>query len=149
MSDDAYILELKLPGLKGKRFTVTSPRTPSYNCIAWAAGESFRPWWPLPYAEINNPPYYWPETSQDESLEDFISGFGKIGYECCDNGEWEDGYEKVAMYVQDGEVTHMARQENSGRWTSKCGNLQDIEHSSPDALCDQYGEIACFMKRKM
>ena len=28
------------------RFEITSPRTVAYNCIAWAAGETQRKWWP-------------------------------------------------------------------------------------------------------
>ncbi|NJL00464.1 MAG: hypothetical protein HC910_07790 [Spirulinaceae cyanobacterium SM2_1_0] len=134
-------------GLKDHQYSVESRKTPEYNCIAWAAGDNSRPWWPMPWE--NDPPYYWPEVSDDESLSTFISGFQKIGYEVCDNGNLEPGYEKIAFYEQDGEISHAARQEANGMWTSKCGDLQDILHESLNALTgERYGQVVCFMSRK-
>lgn len=42
---------------------------------------------------------------------------------------------KVAIYAdQRGIPTHMARQLENGMWTSKCGELEDIEHETLEAL---------------
>ncbi len=85
-------------------------------------------------------------------MEDFISGFGTLGYISCDNGNLEEGYEKIAIYIgKNSEVSHMARQLNAGLWTSKCGNLEDIQHKLDDLEGEDgygYGKIAHFMKRK-
>ena len=69
----------------------------------------------------------------------------------CGNGSLEDGYEKVAIYARDGELTHAARQLRDGRWTSKLGKYEDIEHDSLEALYGdgygEYGSVAVFMVR--
>ena len=39
-------LEDLFPGLRGTAFRATSPKDPVYNCIAWAAGETQKWWWP-------------------------------------------------------------------------------------------------------
>jgi len=72
----------------------------------------------------------------------------------CDDDSLEQGFEKVAIYVdeEDDMPSHMARQLESGWWTSKCGNLQDITHQTLSALEGGqdygYGKVTCIMKRK-
>ena len=110
-----------------------SPPLPNYNCIAWAAGEDWRSWWP------GEPrPYHWPLPSKDESIENFVNAFGTLGYTNRDNenDQLEDGIEKVAIYADDNGIpTHAARQLESGAWTSKCGEgYEDIEHKSLGSL---------------
>ena len=69
-------------------------------------------------------------------------------YEPCDDGALEDGFEKVAIYALSFTVTHMARQLASGRWTSKLGELEDIEHETPAELeGDIYGIVVQYMRR--
>jgi hypothetical protein len=142
-------LELRFQSLKKSSYCVTSKITPTYNCVAWAAGETDRSWWPIPYPSA---PYYWPESDKDELLADFISGFGTLGYVSCDIGNLEEGYEKIAIYTnEDGEISHMARQLNTGLWTSKCGDLEDIQHNLEDLEGEYgygYGKVCHFMKRK-
>jgi hypothetical protein len=48
----------------------------------------------------------------------------------------------------------MAKQLPNGKWSSKCGDLEDIEHDlealiGRDSKREGYGTIACFMKRKL
>ncbi|MCG8587287.1 MAG: hypothetical protein MI757_21490 [Pirellulales bacterium] len=44
--------------------------------------------------------------------------------------------------------THAARQLPDGRWTSKLGKAEDIEHDSAnDVAGGLYGEVVEFMKR--
>ena len=74
--------------------------------------------------------------------------FRILGYEECGGYELESGYEKVALYARDGEWTHAARQLEGGRWTSKLGMYEDIEHPTPQGLCgDMYGDLHCVMRR--
>ena len=50
--------------------------------------------------------------------------------------------------MRKGEFTHVALQLPTGRWTSKLGGLEDIEHDTLKALEGiDYGEPVRFMKR--
>jgi hypothetical protein len=78
----------------------------------------------------------------------FISAFSRMGYEPCEKVSVESGLEKVAIYRgSDGRPTHMARQLESGAWTSKLGKLEDIEHTLEGLEGSDYGSVAVFMKR--
>ena len=84
----------------------------------------------------------------ESSVAAYIAAFGVIGYEPCANGALEDGFEKVALYALPSGVTHMARQLGTGRWTSKIGGLEDIEHESPAELEGvEYGDLAQYMRK--
>ncbi len=138
------------PSLKRNEYTVTSHEDPVYNCIAYAAGDTSQ-WW-----DFVEPPsplgVFWPEgAGRDESLDALKSCFETIGYEVSDGSGLEDGYEKIALYVnKKGHWTHAARQERRGSWTSKLGKGLDISHETPQALYgDLYGEFGYYMKRRI
>jgi hypothetical protein len=139
-------IESRFPNLANGVYTITSPQTGQYNCVAWAARNDRRWWWPSesPYA-------YWPENVLlEETLESFVQVFLNQGYEPCNNDDLEAGYEKVAIYVDSsGTPTHMARQLESGRWTSKLGKLEDIEHETLEQLegPSSYGVAFQILKR--
>ena len=98
-------IEFSFPNLAGGD-RITSPETPSYNCIAWAASDTGHWWWPTALRG-----YYWPaEAPRSGSIRDFIAAFGKLGYEPVENAELEEGIEKIAIYADEqGDPTHMAR----------------------------------------
>ena len=77
--------------------------------------------------------------------------FRTAGYESCDDGALEVGQEKVAIYARDDRPQHAARQLANGRWTSKLGDYEDIEHDTPEELEGdgryEYGRIVVFMRR--
>lgn len=138
-------IEACFPGLQTTEYAIKSQETASYNCIAWAAGNVKNPWWPT---HLHG--YYWPPSvHREETLEGFIDAFRIYGYMPCDGDNLELGFEKVAIYVSgDGTPTHAARQLNSGKWTSKLGDLEDIEHSTLAALEGAiYGRVAQVLKR--
>jgi hypothetical protein len=59
--------------------------------------------------------------------------------------------EKVALHAKHGCPTHIARQLPNGRWTSKLGRWEDIEHDEFDLTgngLDEYGDIAQYFKRE-
>ncbi len=124
----------------------TSDPEDDYNCIAWAAGDTEIRWWPVDRPTMG---VYWPLNPPEDTVEGFVAAFKTLGYERCEDGLLEDGFEKVALYIDaKGEPTHMARQLASGHWTSKIGVLDDIRHPTLDELCgDLYGTVECFMKR--
>ncbi len=139
-------LKALFPGLRGTAYQVTSPANDLYNCIAWAAGETLRWWWP---DLLRN--RYWPAgVVRDETLAAFQEAFGSLGYAVCADETLEAGFEKVALFARpDGFPTHAARQLGSGRWTSKLGEVEDIEHALRDLEGVEYGSVALVMKRPL
>lgn len=131
------------PQITQTGYRLTSPQTPRYNCIAWAAGDT-RKWWPDP-----SPYAYWPPSiPRENTLTRFVEAFQTLGYEPCESADLEQEYEKVALYA-DGFPTHAARQLADGAWTSKLGSEEDIEHGMPAGVeGEQYGSVAQVMKRR-
>jgi hypothetical protein len=131
------------PKLVDSSFSETSPATNSYNCIAWAVGETHR-WW------SSASQYYWPSgASRGHDVKCLIEAYEQIGFRCCEDGDLETGVEKVAIYCNaSGQWTHAARQLRNGSWTSKLGPLEDIQHEHPRHLeGPDYGGVFCYMSR--
>jgi hypothetical protein len=140
-------LEDLFPGLRGTSYQITGPPDPVYNCIAWAAGATDIWWWP-----IGDPQrVYWPAgVPREETLEAVQAAFATQGYAVCAHAEPEAGYEKVALFANAvGFPTHAARQLSGGRWTSKLGQLEQIEHALRDLEGTEYGSVVLVMKRPM
>jgi hypothetical protein len=136
-----------LPNLNDQNCVETSQRTRTYNCIAWAAGDDQRWWWPGPMQG------YWPaDVPREETVEAFLQAFATLGYVDCADGALEQGVEKVAIYAEMvGGVpspTHAARQLPDGRWTSKIGPFEDVEHTTVnDVNCPTYGVPVRYLRR--
>ena len=137
-------METFFPVLQSTPYRITSPATIGYNCIAWAAGDTESWWWPDPFDQ-----YFWPSgIPRKETIDAFVKAFEFLGYAICSDAIYEAGYEKVAIYAKrDGRPTHAARQINLDKWTSKIGQLEDIEHVINSLSGDIYGEPVVFMKR--
>lgn len=143
-------LETKFPNLKSAEWRIKSPFDGSYNCIAWAAGDSKRWWDPTPSM-------YWPPNIDREvDVQAFVQVFATMGYQPCDDASFRFGYQKVAVYADDDmAVTHMARQHLFGRgWLSKLGECEDILHrklgdiegdTTPTSM--GYGTVVQILKR--
>ncbi len=137
-------LEKLFPYLKITNYKITSPKTKSYNCIAYSFEDNTKWWWPN-----NND--YWPKNlPREETLDAFVMAYKFKGYEDCYKEEYEFGYKKVAIYSYfSGVPTHAARQLPNGKWTSKIGGLEDIEHEL-DALNGKlYGGVAILLKKRL
>ena len=127
------------PGLGGDTdFKITSPQNTNYNCIAWAYHFQDRWMWPGGTGTKTIDGFkFWPDGIDDtEDVSAFIEAFKQKGYEQCETGDFETGYRKIALYVKKGttQCTHAARQLNNGKWTSKLGRENDIQHGSPYAI---------------
>ena len=133
------------PYLVSEGYIVSSEATWNYNCIAFAADIENEWWWPDPNGEAR-----WPAGVQrEERLECFAEAFGTLGYQVCEDGMLEASYEKIAIYSQNGVPTHAAKQLPDGRWKSKLGSLEDIEHNTVKALEEYiYGKAVLYMKRQ-
>ena len=133
----------EFPKLANEGYSVESPPDARYNCIAWAAGEVSRWWWPHPNG-------YWPPTIPEElSVTAFTLLFEQLGYRVCPEADLEEGYEKIALYALRGGATHAARQLTNGRWTSKVGQNIDIEHTLAGLKGPYYGEVVRILKREL
>jgi hypothetical protein len=129
------------PRLKDDNHRITSPETRDYNCIAWAAGD-MQNWW--------QPGVFWPvEATQDDyGIAALIQVFRAMGFEPCESGDSEPNFEKIALYNNGRFYAHAARQLSTGKWTSKLGRTEDIEHDAPDDVAGGvYGDVSQFMKR--
>lgn len=135
-----------IPALQEAEYEPQSPRNKGYNCFAWAARDSARCWDPPGLADWT----YWPDGVPTwESLENYRRAFATVGFEDCDTGDLEKGFEKVAIFVDAENVPiHAARQLPNGRWTSKLGKGIDIEHDFEALEGDPaIGNLGCFMQR--
>ncbi len=132
------------PNLGDQNHRKTSDWDLTYNCIAWAAGNSDQ-WWGVETG------YYWPDgAGVGRGVTNLIEAFETLGYVPCCNGKLETGIEKVALFAQGTEWTHAARQLSNGNWTSKLGQAEDIEHTLPELVeGTYYGSVHCFMMREI
>lgn len=98
-------------------------------------------------------PYFWPEGLDRTAvtLDNFVKAFQTQGYEVCRDDSVEIGFEKVAIYADaDGVPTHAAHGSETGVWSSKLGNMEDIEHPSPIVVAgEHYGTPQAFLRRRM
>ncbi len=142
MVDSGKWIEESFPPLQDGDYSVTSEPNPEYNCVAWAMGESDR-WW------SHTQGYYWPDANRTDDVEGLVTILSRLGYETCESVALEDGYDKIAIFEISGAWTHAARQLPNGRWTSKLGVNEDIEHPKPDSLAGSfYGTVHCIMRKK-
>ena len=148
-------IESAFPNLRSVRWKLPSPCDDTYNCHAWAGGDSTKRWeptadwyWPIAYAygTVNYFQYY--------TVDRFIEGFATLGYRLCDNPNYEFGFQKIAVYTRSfmgmpNFPSHTARQRVFGiGWLSKLGNLEDIMHPALEDLNDgYYGQPVEYMKR--
>lgn len=100
---------------------------------------------------------YWPPgIDREESIDSFMKAFATLGYRACDNGRYEVGFQKLAIYADaDLTPTHMARQHMFGSgWLSKLGDYEDIWHrelrsveGDTNPRAREYGTAIQFLKR--
>lgn len=138
-------IEDLFPRLGGTAYQVTSPADDVYNCIAWAAGMTDLWWWPFGDPEKT----HWPDgVPREETMAAFREAFAALGYSVCDQAQIEPGHEKVALFADaSGCPLHAARQLPDGKWTSKLGALEDIEHALHDLEGTEYGGVVLIMRR--
>jgi hypothetical protein len=135
------------PGLSADSdFKLTSWEDDNYNCIAWSLILTNIWFWP------SNPRLdgtHWPiHCPRSEALTAFSCVYTAKGYVSCTDDSFEEGFQKIALYEKGGLCTHAARQKSDGYWTSKIGNMQDIQHGDPYVLQGTtYGQVAQLMKR--
>lgn len=74
-----------------------------------------------------------------------------MGYRLCEtldaaSASLEPGIKKVALYGDGDAWTHAARQLPGGRWTSKFGDFEDIEHDKLEGFGHVYSQVRHIMR---
>lgn len=142
-----WAIAIGFPKLLQESWSEKSPKDPYYNCIAFAASDTRNFWWPVS-PSLTKKPYWPPGVRRELTLEAFKAAFATLGFEECHSGDYETGFEKIAIYTLRGKPTHASRQLRNGRWVSKLGPQEDIEHQTVNGVSgDTYGSVAVYMKR--
>lgn len=140
------VIEESFPKIRKEGYKITSVETPDYNCFAWVVGETGQ-WW----SPDSDSGYFWPtDVPKRPEVKSFVKLYERHGgFAPCPHSRPEKGFEKIAIYANaTGDATHVARQTKSGRWTSKLGDWEDIEHNTLAALEGEfYGKAVQILKR--
>lgn len=139
----------ELPHLAADNCEIKSKATRRYNCIAWAAGEDFRWWWP----DSMGKDYWPPGIPREATISAFLLAYGTLGFRLCFDGTLQPGTEKLVIYGKgpagSETPTHAALQLENGEWTSKIGRFEDIYHKTAAAAEGPvYGRIVCYLGRR-
>lgn len=127
---------------------VTSNPSDEYNCVAWV-DRDVKHWW--------EPEIHWPRSipfgpPEEPDLEPYIALFESWGFELCEDGGFEVGVLKIALYTKDGFFHHVAKQVPPIQWwSSKMGPDHDLRHAYLESLYEagrfQSAEVTHFMRR--
>ncbi len=139
-------MQIRLPNLHAllQDDDFKSPPTIAYNCVGYAVGDPR--WWQPSGDEghvwLNDLPV------GDYSVAQYVDMFKRFGFLPCAGMEPEVGFEKLAVFGNQGEFEHVAIQLSDGRWISKLGDLEDIQHPAAQNLEGNfYGKIDIILKR--
>ena len=123
-------------------FEYKSEPTARYNCIAFAAGVD-NEWW--------DPAGVWPShVGLEDTVSNLVAVYEHYGFELCNDGAVEAGFDKLAIYATDNGVVyqHAARLADDGKWWSKMGPDDDIAHPTLECLeSPHFGRVVKFMRR--
>ena len=135
-------LNVSFPNLRNEGFIVIDPPSDLYNCIAYAAEDRSR-WWD------HTPRRYWPSyATRSKRIESLQEVFNGLGFQECEDDSVEPGYQKIALYEDQGAWEHASVQMPNGAWRSKMGEGPVIEHRSPSSLSGgPYGNATVYMRR--
>ena len=128
---------LKFPNVViGTNLHYTSLRTDEYNCAAWAIGIT-DDWIQF-------------KGRYDTEVSTYISYFKEKGFVIDENNTLQEGFIKIAIYLEGNEFKHVARQLANGKWTSKIGDWEDVEHDTLQVLFgDFYGTQVIILKKQI
>jgi hypothetical protein len=126
------------------RYQVTSEWDDNYNCIGFA----------ITNGKLENWNHLQPNKwigQRTPSIHSLVRVCEARDFKRCGmDMSLEPGFEKIALYELRGMYTHAARQLPDGRWKSKLGEDEDIEHDTPECLCGKfYGQVHCIMRREL
>src|SRR5262249_48598720 len=120
----------------------SSEATGDYICFSLAVGDIKRIWAPEKYC------WWLQKIPRSRSIASFVRLFEALGYKRCDDGKYERGVRKIAIFALRGHVKHVAVQppDKRGKWHSKMGSNVNIHHALDEIAGEQYGEVVQFMR---
>lgn len=160
--NEEFLINTKLwPNSRNKPLKIKSPITPKYNCVAYSLNRE-----DIWYESIDNDDIrnglcvllqrsiIWPEAlSKGILINNYLELYKLNGFEKVNDLDIsvEVGYVKIAIYGNTEQVfTHVCRQMEDGKWVSKLGSFQDVEHDDLEVLeGSHYGKVMVVMKKKI
>ena len=133
------------PRLVYEQFEIIDPASGQYNCVAYTAGDTSRPW-------SDEPEDYWPpQLARSPTAQGLQNLFRWLGFRKCTGPRLEAGYQKVAIYAIRELWTHTALQMTNGRRLSKLGREGSlIEHETPRSVTGNlYGNVYPHMRKRI
>lgn len=139
-------IEDRFPALRGTPWKIKSRKTKRYNCLAWAAREKHRRW------DFAKGAYWPPGVKKAMGIAYLVGAFQAEGFSVCNENDcqtYDSTADSIVVYERNRIGTHAARLLANGMWSSKLGDIEDVEHQTPEALSgDRYGYPRVYMKRK-
>lgn len=139
--NDAAIEEHFPNLINEQNFEIKSLLTEDYNCIAWVQ-EIDDDW--IQIVE--------PDGKLVFAAKRYLDYFKNLGYVETPNKELESGVSKIAIYIDTStdRFKHVAKQMEDGRWKSKLGDWEDIEHDVAETLIGKsYGDKIIYLLRNV
>lgn len=139
-------IEQLFPRLCGTSWTIKSRKTKRYNCFAWAAREKHRRW---DFAKGA----YWPSGAKRLSgIAYLVGAYLAEGFSVCNKSDcqtYDSTADSIVVYEMNRIGMHAARLLANGMWSSKLGDLEDVQHKKPEDISGTtYGNPIVYMKRK-
>src|ERR1039458_9826445 len=92
----AHEIELDFPRLKeGENYSIESPETLDYNCLAWAVYSTAHSWDP----EETCGGYWPPGVPRQNTVACWIAALRTQLFDPCENGSQESGHEKIEIFA--------------------------------------------------
>ena len=97
---------------------------------------------------------FWPVDSsrEDHGVGNVVEAFRSLGYEECDDGAQEEGFEKLALYGSAMMYTHAARATDRRKLDQQAGTIGGhlrTQRPKRSKAVGDYGEVVQYMKRPL
>ena len=144
--------EKRFPNLVASGYKKTSDETSTYNCLAWAVGDTTK-WWQPNSVE---PGHWWPPLAPaGPQVEIYAQALETLRFKRCQKPRWEKGVLTIALFTKpNGHFAHAAKLLANGKWSSKLGDWEDITHNTlaaleSDGTREAYGKVAIYLRKRI
>lgn len=139
-------IEQLFPKLHGTPWEIKSRKTRRYNCLAWAAREKHRRW------DFTKGAHWPPGVKRASGIAYLVGAFQAEGFSVCNESDcrkYDSTADSIVVYEMNRIGMHAARLLANGMWSSKLGDVEDVQHKTPEDISGTtYGNPIVYMKRK-
>ncbi|MGZ5481192.1 MAG: DUF7689 domain-containing protein [Pyrinomonadaceae bacterium] len=139
-------IEQLFPKLCGTPWAIKSRKTRRYNCLAWAAREKHRRW------DFTKGAYWPPGVKRLSGIAYLVGAYLAEGFSVSNQSacqSYDSTSDSIVLYERNLIGMHAARLLANGMWSSKLGDLEDVQHKTPEDISGtRYGNPIVYMKRK-